>query len=319
MHRFHEACASSIWTIVLAGGDGTRLRRLVRRIHGDERPKQFAAVASRRSLLRETLDRAALLSPCDRTVIVAKADHARYLVEEERQQGPMPQVLSQPADRGTAAGVLLPVRWVHARDPDGVVAIFPSDHLIVENARFIAHVAEVAALVRANPDWVVLLGARPDRAETEYGWIETGRALRWTSAGPISAVSRFWEKPRPERARTCLQKGCLWNTFVIVARAARIAEVGRRYVPQLHGRLAALDRFFGTEHERWALRQAYALTPPRNFSRDVLEPGQGELMVAHMPAVTWCDLGTPRRVFQAVRQVGLRPPWLGARRLAHDD
>jgi mannose-1-phosphate guanylyltransferase len=309
MQRFTSDCGP-IWAIVLAGGEGVRLRRLVRRIHGDERPKQFAAVASGRSLLRETIERTALLTPRDRTVVVAKADHARYLLKE-REGGRMPHLLVQPSDRGTAAGILLPVRWVRARDPDAIVAAFPSDHLILEKTQFIEHVAEVAAAVRANPDWVVLLGARPDRPETEYGWIEAGRTLGWTGAGPISAVTRFREKPGPDQAARYLAKGCLWNTFVMVGRAARLADLCRRYVPELDARLQSLDRFFGTEHERWALRHAYALAPPRNFSRNVLVPGQEEIMVSHMPPLTWCDLGTPRRVFQAVRQFDLRPPWLG--------
>ena len=310
MLRF-EMDLGSLWSIVLAGGQGMRLRRLVRRIHGEERPKQFAAVTSGRSLLRETLDRAALLAPCDRTVIVTKADHARYLLEE-RGGRRMPHVLEQPADRGTAAGVLLPAHWVRARDPEAIVAVFPSDHLVVETGRFMAHVAEVAAAVRANPDWVVLLGARADRAETEYGWIEPGRAVGRTSAGPICAVTCFREKPGPAEAEALLAEGCLWNTFVIVAKAARLVELGERHVPELSGRLAPLDCFFGTEHERWALGQAYALAPSANFSTDVLERGQAELMVSHMPALKWCDLGTPRRVFLMVRELDLRPPWVGA-------
>lgn len=315
MQRFDEE-RGSMWSIVLAGGEGMRLRRLVRRIHGEERPKQFATITSARSLLRETLERAALLTPCDRTVIVAKADHAHYLLKE-RERGQMPHVLAQPADRGTAAGVLMPVRWVHARDPEAVVAVFPSDHLIVEKARFMAHVREVAAAAQANPSWVVLLGAQPDRPETEYGWIEPGAALGRTTDGPISVVRRFWEKPDPSQADTCWALGCLWNTFVIVARASRLVALGHRYVPRLSARLAALDRFFGTEHERWALRHAYALAPPRNFSRDVLEPGQGDLMVSHMPGLTWSDLGTPRHVFRAVRELDLRPPWLGRGGVGH--
>lgn len=307
MLRFDTELAP-MWSIVLAGGEGMRLRRLVRRIHGKERPKQFATVTSERSLLRETLERATLLAPRDRTVIVARTEHAHYLLAE-REGRRMPHVLEQPADRGTAAGVLLPVHWIRARDPEAVVAIFPSDHLIVEGGRFIAHVAEVAAEVRANPDWVVLLGAQPKGAEAEYGWIEPGRALGWTSAGPISTVTGFWEKPGPAEAQACLGQGCLWNTFVIVARAARLAELGARYAPELSARLVPLHRHFGTEHERWALAQAYASAPSGNFSADVLQPGCAELMVSQMPALTWCDLGTPRRVFRVVRELDLRPPW----------
>jgi len=310
MRRF-ELDLGSLWSIVLAGGRGVRLRRLVRRIHGEERPKQFATVTSDRSLLRETLDRVALLAPCDRTVIVTMADHAHYLLKE-RGGRRTPHVLEQPADRGTAAGVLLPAHWVRARDPEAVVTVFPSDHLVVETGRFMAHVAEVAAAVRANPGWVVLLGARADRAETEYGWIEPGRTVGRTSAGPISTVTCFREKPGPAEAEALLAEGCLWNTFVIVANVARLVDLGARHVPELSARLTGLERFFGTEHERWALGQAYALAPPANFSRDVLEAGEVELMVSHMPTLTWSDLGTPRRVFQMVRELDLRPPWVGA-------
>ena len=103
---------------------------------------------------------------------------------------------------------------------------------------------------------------------------------------------------------------------MIVATVSQLGELGRRYVPQLHARLASLDRFFGTEHEHWALRPAYALAPAKNFSRDVLEPAQGELRVSHMPTLTWSDLGTPQRVLRAVRQLDSRPPWLHPSRVA---
>jgi mannose-1-phosphate guanylyltransferase len=305
----------SLWSIILAGGQGMRLRRLVRRIHGEERPKQFAMVTSGRSLLRETLERTSALAPAERTVIVTRADHVQYLEEQGRERTSAPHVLPQPADRGTAAGVLLPAQWIHAHDPDALVAVFPSDHLVVEGRRFIAHVAEVAAAVRTNPDWVVLLGAQADWPETEYGWIEPDRVCGSTSSGPISTVARFWEKPGPTVAKTLLARGCLWNTFVIVATSRRLLELGERHVPELSARLAQLHQFFGTPHERWALGQAYASAPSANFSRDVLEPGQAELMVARMPELTWSDLGTPQRVFRAVRELGLRPPWLGARRV----
>ena len=136
--------------------------------------------------------------------------------------------------------------------------------------------------------------------------------------GPVSAVTCFREKPGPDEAEALLAEGCLWNTFVIVAKAARLVDLGDRHVPELSARLAPLDHFFGTDHERWALGQAYALAPSANFSRDVLEPGQAEIMVSHMPALAWSDLGTPRRVFQVVRELDLKPPWLGAFRVRRE-
>jgi len=304
-----------LWSIVLAGGEGLRLRRLIRRIYGEERPKQFAALTSEYSLLRETLDRTALLASCETTVIVVKAEHTHYLLEDVNGRR-MSHVLEQPSDRGTAAGILLPAYWVRARNPEAIVAVFPSDHLVAEAGRFMAHVAEVAAAVRANPGWAVLLGTRADRAEGECGWIEQGSARGRTSAGAISAVTRFRERPGPAEAGALLAEGWLWNTCVIVAKAARLIDLGGRYVPELSALLAPLERFFGTERERWALGQAYALAPRASFARDVLQPGGADFMVSRMPTITWSDLGTPRRVFRAVRELDLRPPWLRAFRAA---
>src|SRR5262245_28976395 len=96
-----------VWAIVLAGGEGVRLRRLVRHVCGDERPKQYAPLLDSRSLLRQTVDRAARLVPAERTIVVTLHDHAAY-VAAEIAAGRSFQILVQPKARGTAAGVLFP-------------------------------------------------------------------------------------------------------------------------------------------------------------------------------------------------------------------
>ena len=87
--------ARSLWAVVLAGGEGVRLRPLVRRAFGDERPKQFCPLLGPRTLLRQTLDRVGLLIPHSRTVVVGLESHARYLAREFDER-PGPHVLSQP-------------------------------------------------------------------------------------------------------------------------------------------------------------------------------------------------------------------------------
>ena len=119
-----------LWAIVLAGGEGVRLRSPVRLVCGENRPKQYVPLLESRSLLQQTLDRVALRIPTEQTVIVTMQGHARYMPDPiHNRRGP--QVLTQPENRGTAAGVLLPAHWIAWRDPEATVAVFPSDHFVL--------------------------------------------------------------------------------------------------------------------------------------------------------------------------------------------
>ncbi|HLB54697.1 MAG TPA: sugar phosphate nucleotidyltransferase, partial [Gemmatimonadales bacterium] len=155
-----------LWAVVLAGGEGARLRPLTRRVCGDDRPKQYAALVGSRSLLRQTLDRVALRIAVERTVVVTLRAHARYIAAELAGARGL-HVLVQPEDRGTAAGVLLPAHWIQRHDPGATIAVFPSDHFIREELAFMDHVAQVAGAVRRGGEGIVLLGATPTAAETE--------------------------------------------------------------------------------------------------------------------------------------------------------
>lgn len=298
-----------LWAIVLAGGDGARLRPLTRWVCGDDRPKQYAALIDARSLLRQSLDRVALAIPDDRVTVVTHQSHDRYLAAELA-GGRRPRVLAQPEDRGTAAGVLFPAHWISWQDPGATVAVFPSDHFILEEAAFMAHVQEVAAFVGRHPERVVLLGARATAAETEYGWIEPAEPIAESAGASVRRVRRFWEKPSKATARACLERGYLWNTFVLIAKAARLIEAGKLFLPDLTDRLSRIKPFAGTDEERWAIGQAYALAPTANFSRAILEPCPPFLAVSPLPALTWSDWGTPDRVLESLRTAGISPAWL---------
>ena len=299
----------ALWAVVLAGGEGTRLRPLTRHLCGDERPKQFSPLLGTRTLLGQTLDRVGRLIPLDRTVVVSLQAHARYL-ERELGERPRPHVLSQPESRGTAAGILLAAQWIETRDPGATLACFPSDHLVLEEAAFMEHVGELALFVGREPRRIVLLGAPPSQPETEYGWIEPGELVGGTGQGPVHAIQRFREKPSKEAAEALLRGGGLWNTFVFAARATALLAAGRECAPALYDRLAALRAFAGDEHERWALRHAYALAPTVDFSRSVLEVCPQMLAVSRLPGLTWCDLGSPERVVTMLARLGVSAPWL---------
>jgi mannose-1-phosphate guanylyltransferase len=299
----------SRWAVVLAGGEGSRLRPLVRHLCGDERPKQFSPLLGTRTLLGQTLDRVGRLVPPERTVVVTMQAHARY-VDRDLATTRRPHVLSQPESRGTAAGILLAAQWIEGQDPGATLVCFPSDHLVVEEAAFMEHVGELASFVERESQRIVLLGAPPSQPEIEYGWIEPGDPVGWAGRGAVHAIRRFREKPSKEVAEMLVRRGSLWNTFVFAARAAALLAAGRECAPALLDRLAPLRAFAGGEHERWALRQAYALAPSVDFSRSILEACPRMLAVSELPGLTWCDLGSPERVVRTLTYLGVSAPWL---------
>jgi mannose-1-phosphate guanylyltransferase len=295
--------------VVLAGGEGTRLRPLVAKIHGDGRPKQFAVLLGSRSLLGRTLDRTGLAIAPERTLVVAARAHQRFL-DAEFSSRTVGRVLVQPADRGTAAGILLPARWIARIDPEATVAFFPSDHYISDDAAFMAEVLGAADLTERHPDRIFLLGAQPDSPETQYGWIERGAELDSRGA---HLVSRFLEKPPPEVARACLERGGLWNTFVFVAKVSAVLEAARRALPEIFRAFEAIGPGLDAAAEARSLERAYASVSAANFSGDVLALTPSLLAVSTLPPLTWSDWGTPERVEATLRREGLVPRWLEGR------
>jgi mannose-1-phosphate guanylyltransferase/ActR/RegA family two-component response regulator len=311
--RPFEGERANLWAIVLAGGQGRRLLPLTRLIYGEARPKQYAALAGARSMLGQTLARIHLAISPERTVVASLRSHARYLKSEPLAPGAT--VLLQPADRGTGAGVLVPVHWIHRRDPDATVAVFPSDHVVDPETAFMDRVGEAARFVHRHPEQIVLLGAPPTDPETEYGWIETGEIVGWARGGPVRSVRRFIEKPPGATARDCYGRGDLWNTLVFVAKASLLVDIGRQFLWPVHDALARVA--FDRDHGDGGLRKAYTQMPTTNFSTAVLENCAPVLRVSELTGVTWRDLGSPKRALQSFTSTGVGPagperPGLGA-------
>lgn len=294
------------WGLILAGGDGTRLRPLTRRIENDDRPKQFCRLLDHETLLDRTRRRTALVVPPERTLILLTRGHERFYAPLLK-DAPPGGVVRQAENRGTAPAILYGLLRVAAAAPMGAVGVFPSDHFVADDAAFMGHVAVAFEVVRARPDLIVLLGVDADRAEQAYGWIEPGDSVPAGACSGLFQVRRFWEKPPQPLANTLLASGALWNSFVLVARVPALLGLMRHAVPALFHAFVAAQRAINTESEAETFSTLYTRIPSTDFSERVLAPRPANLAVLRVSGVAWSDLGDPRRVMAMWSQAGIAP------------
>ena len=306
-----EGSGPSLWVVVLAGGQGTRLQQFTRQILGSDRPKQFCCITGTRSMLRHTWERAGRLVPADRIVTVITAGQDPYLAEERR-KGIPGTVLVQPANRETAPGLFLPLLWIARRDPEATVVVFPADHFIWEESRFLVHVCEAIRAVGRSPNRLTLLGVEAAGPERSYGWIIPSQRLDEGMGAELYTVERFWEKPDRQAARQLYARGALWNTLVIVGRLATVLDLGARTVPAAFEPLYAVAHCLGTPDEADALAKAYGHCPSTNLSRALLTECARSLLVLAARGVFWNDWGDPERIVRTLRQLHQYPAWLPA-------
>jgi len=218
------------WAVILAGGDGTRLQSMTRGITGDNRPKQFVPVIGRSTLLDQTRRRVALSVDPNRTLTVVTQKHRRFY-EPLRNQS---LLLEQPLNKGTAPAILYALLHVATKSPHATVALFPSDHFFADDEAFMSHVDVALDAAQVQPEIVTLLGITATAPETEYGWIEPQPSILATAEKSITRVRKFWEKPGLNLATSLMERGCLWNSFVMVGRVDALLKMTRAAVPDMY-------------------------------------------------------------------------------------
>jgi mannose-1-phosphate guanylyltransferase len=303
-----DITARDVWSLILAGGDGTRLGPLTREITGEARPKQFCPLLDGDTLLDRTRRRVDLISRFDRQVVVVCQDHERFYGPLARDLAPG-RLVVQPANRGTGPGLLYPLLRIADLAGDVPVAVFPSDHFVDDDVAFVGAVSAAVEAVQARADLVVLIGVEATTPETEYGWIEFEERPLPLPGGPVFPVRGFREKPAREVAEALLARGCLWNSFVMVGRPAAFLDLFRARAPRLLRGFQPVVRALGTAREAAAAQRVYAELTPVDFSHRVLVPS-AHLGVVRLEGVQWSDLGTVERLAATLRRTGARPRWL---------
>jgi len=286
---------SHIWGIILAGGEGKRLKAYVEQIYGYHRPKQYCALTGTRSLIRHTKDRVLRYIPPEHLMTIANSNHSRYITEEIENEIPGTLVI-QPVPRETTAGIIIPLLKVHHSDPDAFVSIFPSDQFISQEGLFMDHVEEANQFVKSNPEMIVMLGIHPEKPESGYGWIEPMNYFSFNSFPSIRKVRRFWEKPDTKKLQQLWKHGCLCNTFVLIGKCSTFINSIKTLAPSVYSAFNDIRHTIGTPLEGLTIEQTFSFVPEVNFSKNILENITDSLCVQQVNGVYWSDWGEENRV-----------------------
>lgn len=295
---------TSVWALVLAGGEGKRLHVLTTQSCGTPVPKQFCSLGGERSLIEEAIARSAALLDTERICAIVAAEHERWWSESAAScRLPSSNLIVQPRNRGTAVGILYATLQIAAKDPDATVVLLPSDHHVAYEVTLRESLVAALQAVRRCGARPVLLGVAPDIADTELGYIVPG--ARDLSGG--HRVRRFIEKPSASDARRLIESGALWNMFIIVAAVQRLIDLFRPQwgplITEMQALVARHQSAGSADIGEANFAEKYQRLPEVDFSRHVLEGQESALRVLRVPPCGWTDLGTPRRVREALRRL----------------
>jgi mannose-1-phosphate guanylyltransferase len=267
-----------LWTVILAGGVGSRFWPA----STPAQPKQLLKLASDQPLIRDTVDRITPLIGSERLRILTGAQLADPILGALPELGPG-NLLLEPRAAGTAPVLAWAAAEIERRDPDAVMVSLHADHVIDPPEVFRARIAHTAQLAMEHRR-LFTLGARPDRPETGYGYIRVGAALEPTASGIEGGfeVDAFVEKPDAATAERYIQdERYLWNTGIFIWRVADLLDQLERHTPEMAG-LIAIAREGGTE-------EFFRRTPNLSIDEGLLERSD---RVSVVPAdFAWDDVG----------------------------
>jgi len=291
--------------VILAGGSGTRFWPRSRRAHA----KQVLALDGEHTMIQQTLDRLLPLTSAKEVwVITNKLLGA--VIAGQLPQVPNNNILAEPAARNTAPACALAAFLLEPEAPETVIGIFPSDHVVKNDARF-AEVIRAGVELAASGERIVVLGVPPTRAETGYGYIELGETIDAASVPcgeiPVRRVKCFTEKPDRTRAEEFVATGnYAWNSGIFLWSARTLANAIREHAPAMAPLLEKIASAHANSPDSFqrVFAETYPLCKEISIDYAVLEPrsAKGEAAEIYcLPAdFAWNDLGSWNALYENI-------------------
>jgi mannose-1-phosphate guanylyltransferase len=279
---------STFYPVILAGGRGTRFWPLSRK----KRAKQLLALDGRQTMIQQTVARLLALAPAKRFWIITNETSRREITRQLHRLRAQ-QIIAEPIGRNTAPAIGLAAFILLRTDPSAVIGMFPSDHVISDENRFRERLKEGIGIATATEN-IIVLGIRPTRAETGYGYIEAGAQ---SSAGALR-VRRFTEKPDVERAAAFVEAGnYFWNSGMFIWSAKTLVDALREHLPKTAAILEEIAAAYETRNFSGVFRRLYPRCENISIDYAVLEPrsakGEQNSNIFCLPVeFGWNDLGS---------------------------
>jgi len=279
-----------MYALIMAGGKGTRLWPISRR----GQPKQLLELLFERTLLQQAYER---ISPLisDDNIFVATVESYAEAVREQIPNVPASNIVIEPEGRGTAPCIGLAALYLRREDPDAVMAVLTSDHIIEDEEGFRRSL--LAAAEVAKEGYLVTFGIKPDRPHTGYGYIKRGEVLKKIGGYEVFRVERFTEKPDLAKAWEFLESGdYYWNSGMFVWKASTVLREMERLMPKLHAQLMEIDAYIGTERERDVLEAVWVGVEEGTIDYGVME-GAADVVVIPVD-IGWSDVGSWATIYE---------------------
>jgi len=280
----------NLYTLIMAGGSGTRFWPRSK----TAKPKQYLNIFGEDSLLQSTIKRFATFTETDNIYIVSGKTQAEVL-ERQTPMLPKQNLIYEPVGKNTLPCIGLAAMYAEKENPDGIMVVSPSDHLI-ENDELFRDTVLAAVKIANERNGIVTIGITPSYPATGYGYVKTAENITGSEKISQFKVERFVEKPNEKTASEYIkQGGFYWNSGLFVFKISVFLDAVKQFAPDLYGDLRKIQSELGNPSFEQTLDTVYRAVESISVDYGIMEHAKNIYLVEGN--FVWNDLGSWESVY----------------------